>query len=1105
AMKEAAACLEEALKGGDEQPVEVAALARARIALGQGDEGRRFYAEHAPRHAELPAELPEAIGRYVPGHERRSALKDLTDNAVAVAVTPDGSRVLAATGGSALRIWGTGRGHAEQSFTVPDLRIKCLAVTPDGSAVLVGGEGAPPHLCDLATGRVLRALQRHPGITNALAMGASGRLAVAGCSDRAVRVWDLATGRCLQTFEGHTEGVVCVALGDDDALAASGGLDGTVRLWDLATGQARASIAGHRGRVAAVALSTKGGVVVSGGEDRTLRHCTAPEGQLLRVLAGPTLPVTALSLSADGQSCAAASMDRTVRMWDLGRGRLRSLVRLDAPIASAAAAPGSSVLWASCGTSVHAVRLDSVWRRPPYALARPVSVSDVQHRSAAFHQRVTEARESLTRGDLMQALKLAREARTVPGHERSAEALTLWDEVTSLLPRKGLESAWELAALEGHRDPVLAVAVGADGTRALSGDLAGQVRAWDLAARGSSTALDGHEATVAAVALTPDQAWGVSASWDRTLRLWPLREGSRGPRVLEGHGDYVNGAAVSPDGRLLLSASSDQTLRLWELPGGRLRHVLEGHESQVSACVFGVDGRYALSAGWDASVRVWDLETHSVVGVLEGHEGSVGTVAVSPDGRQAASGGLDGVVRLWDLRSRRAVRELTGHTAEVTSVSFFLDGRHLASSSRDKAVRLWDLTTGRCVTTLPHTGAVLALAAMPAGNALLTAGTDLVLRLWRLDWEPEARALPKWDEKARTHLATLVTRRASPGAAAAGSAKATTKMDVDTIVQDLRHRGFGGVARETVAARVDELAANPETVTSAWDEIRSAAPAAGRRIAAAQAARRFRRQLPSKQVVITAAALLFALVFGIAIFRPRKVVLGLSQHQAKRAQPDLALVKLYQGGDCADEGGYEHYMEVARERVVGEESLSCLLKLQQPGLVDAYLAGVQLDDPDAIVSARQRRLAVSFLAGLGEPAVGSVCQALKMGSEPAKWVAARALAMQDSESAAACLGENTQHVDPAVRVAATQGLRLLIARGRLKPQAAWNLVKPLAQDPDARVRREAVYAVAMFSWEFASATLAEMEKDADPQVAAQAHGTLVGLRNFRNLSPDLPY
>src|ERR1043165_6676080 len=117
-------------------------------------------------------------------------------------------------------------------------------------------------------------------------------------------------------------------------------------------------------------------------------------------------------------------------------------------------------------------------------------------------------------------------------------------------------------------------------------------------------------------------------------------------------------------------------------------------------------------------------------------------------------------------------------------------------------------------------------AAPPAAHTPLPGGTALALRIWRLDWEPEARALPAWDEKARTHLATLATARAAPGT------KTVRGMNVDTLVQDLRHRGFGGVHRETVAARLDELAANPEAVTSAWDEIRAAAPVAARRVAA---------------------------------------------------------------------------------------------------------------------------------------------------------------------------------------------------------------------------------------------------------------------------------
>jgi WD40 repeat protein/serine/threonine protein kinase len=1096
--REAAASLVEVMRATDEQPVDVAALTRAYIALGQAEEAERVYAERAARHPELPKDTATAIARFVPGHERTAVFKDLTENAIALAVTADGRRVLAATGASTVRTWTVGSTHAEAGLTVPELRIRCLATAADGRSLLVGGDGAPPQLCDLTTMRAVRAMQRHPGVTTALAISRDGRLAVGGSSDRTVRIWELATGRALHTFEGHTEAVACVAVSDDGRLAASGSLDGTVRLWDVAAATPGHVLTGHRGRVAGVALSADGAVLVSGGEDRTVRQWATSTGQPGRVLAGPSLAVSAVAVSGDGQWCAATSQDRSVRLWHLARGRFRALVRLEAPIVAAAGVRDSSVLWVSCGRSVHGVRLDAAWRRPPYAVARPVSVSDVQHREAAFRQRLEEARQSLTRGDLATALKLAREARFIPGHERSAEALSLWDDVTSVLPRKGLEGAWELAALEGHRDPVVAVGIAADGSRALSGDLTGQVRVWDLPARTQIAEHEGHESTVSAVAITPDGRWGVSASWDRTVRLWPLADGGA-PRVVQGHSDYVNGVAVSPDGRTLLTASSDQTLRLWDLPAGRERHVLEGHDSQVSACAFGPDGRYAVSAGWDASVRVWDLETHSCVAVLEGHDGSVGTVAISPDGRQAASGGVDGVVRVWDLRSRRAVRTLTGHSAEVTSVCFFLDGRHLASASRDKSVRLWDLADGRSLQELPHKGAVLSLAALPAGNALLTGGTDLALRIWRLDWEPEARSLPAWDEKARAHLATLATVRAAPGT------KTIRGMNVDTLVQDLRHRGFGGVRAETVAARLDELAAHPEAVTSAWDEIRSAAPAAQRRVAAAQAARRVRSRLPRLQVVLAAAGLVLALVLGIVMFRPRHQAVGLSRHQIERTRQDLQVTKLYDPGACPEEGGYERYLEMAKAPVVAEETLSCLTRLQQPGVVDAYFASMQLDDPDPATSLRRRRISIAFMTGLGETATSQLCRALETGNDQAKWVAARALPAQANPAADQCVVDAVQSGDAAVRAAAATGLRLVVGAERLPATRAWELVQALAQDADARVRAEAVPVVAMFDFPHAIPLLATMEKDADQTVANAARVTTNALRNYRFMNPDRPY
>jgi hypothetical protein len=266
-----------------------------------------------------------------------------------------------------------------------------------------------------------------------------------------------------------------------------------------------------------------------------------------------------------------------------------------------------------------------------------------------------------------------------------------------------------------------------------------------------------------------------------------------------------------------------------------------------------------------------------------------------------------------------------------------------------------------------------------------------------------------------------------------------------------------------------------------------------------------RSRLPAKEVVLAGAGLVFALVLGVVLFRPRKAVLGLSRHQVERVRQDLTLQKLFEGAGCTDDGGYEHYLELSSAAVVSEEALACLTKMQRPGLVDSYFASLQLEDPDPLVSMRKRRLAVAFLAGLGEPATNELCHALETGNEQARWVAARALPAQGNAAAVACISDDTQHADPLVRATATTALRLLIGAEKIPPARAWDLLQPLTRDADPRVRLEAVNAVAMFDFPHAVPALAAMEKDGEEPVKSAAHAMTEALRNYRFMNPDRPY
>jgi len=1086
-------CLERSMGSGQVEPSEVAGFALCLARLGEGEKARAFYLRARERRSDLPAAMDEAVAAHVPGHETLRSIKGLVSPATVLAVTGDGRFVLGGDA-QAARIWDARTGAAVRTLPGGEMRLRSLAVTPDGRTVLRAGEGTTPQLSELETGRPLRAFQPHPGFLSALSITADGRFAVSGGSDRDVRLWDMATGRCVRVMEGHQEAVTAVAASADGARAVSASLDGTVRAWDLASGQALAVFEGHEGRVFAVALSGPKGFVLSGGEDRTIRLWDLPNGRHVRTFAGHAQAVSALALSRDGRFAYSGGQDRTLRVWDVAGGRLHAVFRRDAPVLAVAAGE-EGVAWAASGTSIVALRVPGRPRLPAFAVCRPVTAVEVESRDAAFQGRVEAARLSLQKGDLVGALELARTARNIPGYERSDDALKLWDEISAALPRKGLRGAWEAAALEGHSDPVLAVAVSPDGSRALSGGMDATLCLWDLGGRQLLSVLTGHAETVSAVAFAPDGRSVVSGSWDHTARLWDIAS-SRTVRRFEGHAEQVSCVALSPDGATLLTGSWDSTLRLWQLATGRPLGVLEGHSANVAAAAFGPDGRFVVSAGWDSAVRAWDVASGECACVLEGHENSVGALAVSASGRQIASGGVDTSVRVWDLRGGRALRALAGHTAEVTSLCFSPDGRYLASASRDKTVRLWDLSTGKCERTLPHTAGVMAVAFGPAGTRLVTAGADRALRLWHLDWEPEARTLPRWDEKARPYLESFVSLRLKPETVRS-AAPAWTEADLDRLVDDLRRRGFGGLRRDEVAGKLQDLTQKAASAPSFWEEVRRNAPRAERSRPRESAWRR----LPRAKVAAGAAVALALLVGARSWFQAAAAPALIADAMDMERKAARGLLIDFDGlpGDCSA-GDRQAYLALAREPEVSAVTLKCLARDKDAATVEMYLHGVPIADDDRERAFRRFRNAVSLMVALGPDAVDPLCARLADPREEVRQVAAASLASMAAPRATTCLATAMGWPDPNARLAAASVLKTLFANGQLSAARGWRLVSKLLEDPEPAVRTEALRVLRFFNPEVALPAAARAQQDADPQVrteAAAAAADVEGLKRLR--------
>jgi cytochrome c len=285
------------------------------------------------------------------------------------------------------------------------------------------------------------------------------------------------------------------------------------------------------------------------------------------------------------------------------------------------------------------------------------------------------------------------------------------------------------AQLRGHGGPVRALAISADGTRAVSGSFDTTAIHWSLQRNAALQVLRFHDGAVNAVVYLTDGRI-VTAGEDAHIAIW--MPGQQQPdMVLDGHSGPIAGLAVSPDGAMLASASWDHTVRLWPLNGGAPR-LLEGHTQNVNGVAFSADGRDVVSAGYDATLRIWPLAggaeiirtlpspLNSVAVAPDGEIVTAGAsgkvfllspqgnlraeveasaipiigVAVSPDGRLAAAAGIRGTVAVIDRAARKLVHTLVGPGLPVWSVAFFPDSRTLLTGGTDRMIRRWNAVGG---------------------------------------------------------------------------------------------------------------------------------------------------------------------------------------------------------------------------------------------------------------------------------------------------------------------------------------------------------------------------------------------------------------------------
>ncbi|HMF12828.1 MAG TPA: serine/threonine-protein kinase, partial [Gemmataceae bacterium] len=593
-----------------------------------------------------------------------------------------------------LRELATLDGHADSVLAV--------AFSPDGSRIASGSADRTVKVWDRHSQREVFTLSGHAAAVTAVAFSPNGRQLASGSADGNVCVWDVIRGEQVLTWQGHAAAVTGLAFDPDGKRLASTGREesssGELKLWDAGKGIALASKTWHA-PLAAVAFSPGGRRLVTAGEDAlssanpiawdvaTLEPVGSFKQQAKRM--GPS---TSVAFSADGHSLAAGSPAGFVRVWD-GETAREFLSPTQASVSGVAfgGSDGRYVLAASADNTVRA-----------WATSTGTTAFTLRgHRGGVTSVACSSDGACLASGSLDRMVKLWDIGRreddlTLRASERyTSIAFSPAGTYLASAPRDKAVLIWDtttgkpVARLRSLPESVNGLTFSADGAQLACSGSDGMVRIREVPSGRKTLELKGHDGPVHAVAFRPDGARLASAGDDGTVRIWEVQSGL-GEQCLRGHAGAVHAMAFSPDGGRLASAGKDGVVRLWGAGAGQERLALDDHAGPVYAVAFSADGRRLATAGQDEIVRVWDAATGELLQSLRGHVGAVRGLAYGPGGR-LASAGDDRAVRLWDPAGRELLA-LRGHKDVVCAVAFSLDGNRLASAGDDRTIKVWDGT-----------------------------------------------------------------------------------------------------------------------------------------------------------------------------------------------------------------------------------------------------------------------------------------------------------------------------------------------------------------------------------------------------------------------------
>jgi WD40 repeat protein len=558
-------------------------------------------------HGLVPDTLPRLVSpresQWVPGPW---ILEGHDASVCAVAVSPDGLRIVSGSWDNTVRVWDANTGETLARLTAHQRRVTAVAFSPDGTRFVSGSEDSTVRIWSTVSFEVLAELTGHSDAARVTCVGfvqttEGERIVSASQGYFEVLAWDAVTFIQLD-LELNTDYLAAQVLRCSmDVLSSTGKLlaatfdDSSLRVWETVSlcQVARLRVYGHVN----IAFACDGSRLITGSRDGSVTTWNTTTFEQLFTFQARQTHVTLLP---DGQlyvhGCSSASWPWDPLTFGLAVEKLGNEGRTGGRVRCAAITPnGKHVVSGSRDDTLR------IW--------------DV----AAFEKAFSGLHEG--QEDTILDLSISPDGSKIVSCTKDG-TVNLWD---------GYDTKELTKVDERDAEHVFSyVAFSADGAWiALSSKRAVQV--WDASTLRKCADLVGRAGQIS---FFPD-GQRIMILQTKTCVVWTWQTGARAERK-ENAGPVMG--AVSPDGMHIALGLTDDTVRVWDADTLKEIAKLKGHTYMVWSVAFSPDGGCIASGGFDpdCSVRIWSARTFQPLATLDGTGRTVSHVMFSPDGRIVA-------------------------------------------------------------------------------------------------------------------------------------------------------------------------------------------------------------------------------------------------------------------------------------------------------------------------------------------------------------------------------------------------------------------------------------------------------------------------------------